>query len=206
VDARAVADLVGLLPPKPVSGPPVDLTKLSDRELGALERLVEIGSGVKPSREHKPKSSRYWASFDLVVLLDRIEARGVSSSITDEERVEVRSLICGILGTVVLPGHLWSPEMFIAPALAEPVATSEPTPLPAPTNVVALRQQQQNWDADWSVGGSGNPSSGASSVPSRNLRKPSTASSTTPTATHSPLCGQKIPTRSSLPSNEGTKC
>jgi len=49
-------------------------------------------------------------------------------------------------------------------------------------------------------------SSGASSVPSRNLRKPSTASSTTPTATHSPLCGQKIPTRSSLPSNEGTKC
>jgi transposase len=38
------------------------------------------------------------------------------------------------------------------------------------------------------------------------LKMPSTASSTTPTQTQSPLPGQRTRTRSSPPSNEGTKC
>ena len=47
-------------------------------------------------------------------------------------------------------------------------------------------------------------SSAACSDPSRNSKMPSTASSTTPMQTQSPLPGPKTPTKSSPPSSEGT--
>src|SRR5690349_12119365 len=49
-------------------------------------------------------------------------------------------------------------------------------------------------------------SSAACSAPSRNSKMPSTVSSMTPMQTPGPLPGPKTPTKSSLPSNEGTKC
>ena len=49
-------------------------------------------------------------------------------------------------------------------------------------------------------------SSAACSDPSKNSKTPSTAPSTTPTQTQSPLPGPRTPTKSSQPSNEGTKC
>src|SRR4029077_10417621 len=48
--------------------------------------------------------------------------------------------------------------------------------------------------------------SAACSDPSKNSKTPSTAPSTTPTQTQSPLPGPRTPTKSSPPSNEGTKC
>jgi transposase len=49
-------------------------------------------------------------------------------------------------------------------------------------------------------------SSAACSDPSKNSKMPSTTSSTTSMQTQSPLPGPRTPTKSSQPSNEGTKC
>jgi hypothetical protein len=142
--AASVATLTAMLPANADPSPPVDLARLSDRELAALERLIEIGTCVKPRREHKPKSSRYWAAFDLVALLDRIEARGTGAPITDDECVEVRSMITEVLGLVVLPARLWLPEMYFAPPspVLPPADVPEPTaaaPAPERSNVVPIR-------------------------------------------------------------------
>jgi hypothetical protein len=131
--ASSVAALTGMLPAKSVETAPVDPSRYSDRELAALQRLIEIGNGSRPRRERAPKSSRYWASFDLVAVLDRIEARGPNKPATEDEIVEVRTLVTAILGLVVLLGHLAAPSWAAPPdPVPEPVA-------PPAANVIPLR-------------------------------------------------------------------
>jgi hypothetical protein len=140
--AANVATLIALLPPPREPLPPVDLSLLSDRELSALERLIQIGTGERPRIEHNPRSRRYWAAFDLVASLDKIEARG--TPITDDEIVTVRNAVLSLAYPVTLPAKLWEcylPAPVVpAPAVENiaPAAVPKSPRVPAATNVIPL--------------------------------------------------------------------
>jgi hypothetical protein len=140
--ASGVPALLAMLPPPRDPPPQMDLTRLNNRELAALERLVQIGTGERPRIEHNPRSRRYWAAFDLVASLDKIEARG--TPITDDEIVTVRNAVLSLAYPVTLPAKLW--ECYLpgpavpAPAVENiaPAAVLESPRLQAATNVVPL--------------------------------------------------------------------
>jgi hypothetical protein len=139
VRAGSIEVLERMLPPKvDASSAPMDLEKLSDRELGALQRLIEIGQGIKPSREHKPRSARRWLSDQLADVLDAAEKRPGGANEID--KIECRSLMCSLLSPLWRGEDFWPPYLSALPVPAEPApnVAAEPESV-APNNVVPLR-------------------------------------------------------------------
>jgi hypothetical protein len=80
VDARAVAELIALLPPKPVLGGILDLGKLDDGDLDALEGMIMRAGTVAPPE----------AGSDAAMLREALALNGTLQGLVDraDERAE----------------------------------------------------------------------------------------------------------------------
>jgi hypothetical protein len=100
--AASIDTLMSMLPPKGAALAPIDMSHLSDRELAALERLVEIGNGTKPRIEHKPKSTRHWLAVELAAKLDAVVKGNIGEvDVPLKDLAEVRSLVMSLLSPLL---------------------------------------------------------------------------------------------------------
>jgi hypothetical protein len=159
-DANAITRLESLLParPDPEAGPSWDLSKLSDREFAALERLHARATGqAPPPRLRKPppppETPRTIRARELADLLDKVDSE--RRQLTDDDLMECRNHLSGLLGTLATLTTLLPVEVYGVPSRSLPAPalqnategvaesnTEQPAPIPAPTppadNVVAL--------------------------------------------------------------------
>ena len=76
-DPKTVASLASLLPDRGAPGSsPVDLGRLSDRELAMLDFIAAKAAGRHEPRPERKQSKRWDASQRVMKLLDFIEAEG----------------------------------------------------------------------------------------------------------------------------------
>jgi hypothetical protein len=119
--ASSIVALQGMLPAKAeaAGGKAFDISRLTDRQVGIFERLLAVGCGDEPQREHRCKSSHHWNAMQAVALLDKFFKRVASPDEdhkyqipraliatesnptpvgwTDRERVELRSCLDALL-------------------------------------------------------------------------------------------------------------
>jgi hypothetical protein len=147
INAAIVSTLSGMLPPKAPIEPSPDLTRLTDRQLAALDSLMAVAHGERPPAPERPaprrksRSRRQVAADDLAVLCDQIEAETQSEHrrASDDEMREIKNGLIALLPLAVNPLDLW-PEQIddMAHRLAADLAKAElakaaESPAPAPT-------------------------------------------------------------------------
>jgi hypothetical protein len=122
--AQAAAALTALLKPraeKKSDEPQIELSYYSDRQLAALERLILIGQGKKPSvPEHRKKTRTHWCAIEVAATIDEIAERSVDVSDPYHPKCElsdadldllVRALgslfISALPDVTMLPPYFW---------------------------------------------------------------------------------------------------
>jgi hypothetical protein len=148
VGASNITALLALLPPRRDGPPPqINMDLLSDREVSALQRLVEIGTGVKPRIEHKPKTQRYWDAIALADRLDEIVTDDrvgyCDAQLSAEDRVEIAGLIMALVSPLHIPvlfeetlRGAWDTQNWVPPSCI--VAPENPAPAAVPRAAPAL--------------------------------------------------------------------
>jgi hypothetical protein len=132
--------LLALLPPRR-AGKPVDLGRLSDRELGHLEVLVAKAEGedVRLPRERRKRTPRETEALHLAGMIDRIAAAGRKPSALEAD--EIRGKLVSLAWPVALVQHLFAKSIEDVEANAAAAAAPKPAlPEVLPPNVVVLEQ------------------------------------------------------------------
>jgi hypothetical protein len=144
-DPAAVARLLEMLPAKSAE-PPLDLSRLSDKQLNDLEAICAVAKGeAPPPRQRKRKrklpaqTPRQIEAVRLAALLDAADTAG---ELTDNDANEARNSIGSLLFPLATLARLVPPELFVTaapPPTPEP-EMPKPEPKPAAANVVPLHR------------------------------------------------------------------
>jgi hypothetical protein len=157
LDPPMVAGLASLLAAERKPRDELDLSRLSERHIDELERIIRIGRGEAPpsAAGHKPRSTVLRECLRLVPIFDKIAIRVASGAapgpeaVGHEERVALRSqlnVLLSLCGLRVTLDHALSLAPAVAldraplPAPLPETSSPLPTPPPAPQNVVPIRQ------------------------------------------------------------------
>jgi hypothetical protein len=159
--ARCIETLTSLLPEPPADGsPPWDLSKLSDREFAALERLHARATGGIPPRPlrrppRKPLTERETRAMEMACVLDVAEDE--NRKLTDDDLLAARNCLSSMFFPMATLTQLLPPEVFGTPSRSlpapaepepkelQPCDSSEAAPTPAPLadNVVPFSEAER---------------------------------------------------------------
>jgi hypothetical protein len=169
--AASISALESMLPPKgDVAGKAFEISRLTALQVGVFEKLVAIGCGEEPQREHRAKSTHWFNAVSAAALLDRFFARAASPgedhkyvtpkaliatesnpvpiALTAREQVELRSHIDALLSPLRVVdlyrevlANAFAPSQWVSPPPVVEENALEPAFAASRGNVVSIRPE-----------------------------------------------------------------